>query len=277
MKKIIAATDFSPAAENAVNYAADMADAIGAHLLLLHVCQLPVSFGDIPVAVYIDDLVKEAENDLAAVSDKVNHRLKGRVGMETRVLTGTYFEELETLCQEVKPYAVITGSQGKTRAERLLFGSHSVYAMQHLNWPMITVPAGATFHTIRNIGFACDFNEVIATTPVDEIKGLVHDFHAKLHILNTAKMETFEPEVVFQSGMLQEMLESLQPSYHFIASDDVEEGILHFADENQIDLLIVLPKRHGLIDKLTHRSHTKQLVLHSHVPVMALHENGSEA
>jgi nucleotide-binding universal stress UspA family protein len=142
---------------------------------------------------------------------------------------------------------------------------------------MITVPTDASFHTIRNIGFACDFNEVIATTPVDEIKQLVKDFNAKLHILNTAKLNSFEPEVVFQSGMLQEMLESLQPSYHFIASEEMEEGILHFANENQIDLLIVLPKRHGLIEKLIHRSHTKQLVLHSHVPVMALHETGGEA
>jgi len=34
----------------------------------------------------------------------------------------------------------------------------------------------------------------------------------------------------------------------------------------------VLPKRHGLLDKLIHKSHTKQLVLHSHVPVMAFHQ-----
>ncbi len=276
MKKIIAATDFSPAAENAVNYAADMADAIGAHLLLLHVCQLPVSFGDIPVAVYIDDLVKEAEKDLAETAAKVNHRLKGRLGIEQLVRTGTFYEELETLCQETRPYAVVTGSQGKTAAERVLFGSHAVYAMQHLPWPMITVPPGASFHSIRNIGFACDFNEVIATTPVDEIRQLVQDFKARLHILNTGKASSFEPEVVFQSGMLQEMLESLKPAYHFITHDNVEDGILQFAQENKIDLLLVLPKRHGLMEKLTHRSHTKQLVLHSHVPVMALHESAAE-
>ena len=92
-----------------------------------------------------------------------------------------------------------------------------------------------------------------------------------MHILNTGKKEVFKPELVFESGLLQEMLAGLKPNYHFITNKDIDEGIIDFAEKNHIDLLIVLPKRHGLLDKLVHRSHTKQLVLHSHVPVMALH------
>ena len=67
------------------------------------------------------------------------------------------------------------------------------------------------------------------------------------------------------------MLVSLKPNYHFITDKDTDEGIIDFAEKNHIDLLIVLPKRHGLLDKLIYKSHTKQLVMHSHVPVMALH------
>ena len=100
---------------------------------------------------------------------------------------------------------------------------------------------------------------------------LVNDFDAKLHILNTGKRKEFKPELVFESGLLQEMLGALNPEYHFITSGNTDEGILNFAEKNKIDLLIVLPKRHSLLEKLVHKSHTKQFVLHSHVPVMALH------
>lgn len=272
MKKIIAATDFSTDAENAVNYAADMALSINAGLVLLNVCQLPLSFGDVPVAVYIDDLIKEAEEDIANLKEAVSKRTDGRLSIETVVKTGLFYDELEDVCEESMPYAVVTGSQGKTATQRLFFGSHAVYAMQHLKWPMIAVPLNAKYSLVKNIGFACDFDGVIETTPVDEIKMLVKDFNAKLHILNTGKEDVFDPEVVFQSGMLQEMLAVLNPKYHFITNENVEDGILHFADKNNIDLLIVLPKKRSLMDKLVHRSHTKQLVLHSHVPVMALHE-----
>lgn len=272
MKKIIAATDFSADALNAVHYAADMALSIDATLVLLNVCQLPLSFGDVPVAVYIDELVSESEKDIEAIKEQLSKRMEGKLNIETIVKTGTFYEELEATCDEMMPYAVVTGSQGKTSTQRLLFGSHAVYAMQHLKWPLVTVPAAARFSAIKNIGFACDFDGVVEITPVDELKMLVNDFNASLHILNTGREDVFEPEVVFQSGLLQEMLASLNPEYHFINNENVEEGILVFAQQNNIDLLIVLPKKHSFIDKLIHKSHTKQLVLHSHVPVMALHE-----
>jgi len=47
---------------------------------------------------------------------------------------------------------------------------------------------------------------------------------------------------------------------------------MDFEEKNKIDLLIVLPRRHNLLGSIFHKSHTKQLVLHSHVPVMALHQ-----
>jgi nucleotide-binding universal stress UspA family protein len=187
------------------------------------------------------------------------------------VRMGLFFEELKTVCERINPYAVVMGSQGTTAAERLFFGSHTVHAMKHLVWPLLTIPPQVRFSSIKKIGLACDFNKVVDTTPVDEIKTLVNDFHAELHVLNTGKKEVFKPELVFESGLLQEMLVALKPEYHFIATDNTDEGIMNFAEKNHIDLLVVLPKRHGLLEKLLLKSHSKQLVLHSHVPVMALH------
>jgi nucleotide-binding universal stress UspA family protein len=72
---------------------------------------------------------------------------------------------------------------------------------------------------------------------------------------------------------MNEMLGPVTPKYHFITSENIDEGIIDFAETNNIDLLIVLPKRHTLLDKLLHKSLTTQLVLHSHVPVMAFHNS----
>ena len=186
---------------------------------------------------------------------------------------GVFFrQELENVCEDVKPYSVVMGSQGATAAEHLLFGSHALYAMRHLMWPLIAVPPGATFSSIKKIGLACDYNNVLTTTPLDEIKLLVHDFNAKLHVVNTGKKLVTNPDVDFQSGLLKEMLSPLNPDYHFITSEYTDEAIMNFAEKNNIDLMIVLPKPHDLLDKLIHKSHTKQMVLHCHVPVMALHQ-----
>lgn len=272
MKTIIIATDFSPAAMNAAKYAADMALAIDANLLLLHIYQVPISYAEIPIVVNSETLEQSTEKDLIEIKTELTGRTGNKINIATEVRLGSFFPELKTVCEEIKPYAVILGSQGTTAATRFLFGSHTVYAMKHLLWPLITVPPTATFSSIKKIGLACDFDKVIDTTPVDEINLLVNDFKASLHVLNTGKEDVFDPEIVFESGMLQEMLGGLKPTYHFISNENVDAGIIDFVEKNQIDLLLVLPKRHDLLDKLIHKSHTRQLVLHSHVPVMALHQ-----
>jgi nucleotide-binding universal stress UspA family protein len=163
------------------------------------------------------------------------------------------------------------GSQGTTAAERLFFGGHAVYAMQHLKYPLITVPIEASFAAINKIALASDFDHITDKLNIDEIKKLQQDFNAELHIINPGKNEKFDAEVVFESVTLQELLKDNNVKFHFITNRDTDDGILHFAETNAIDLLIVLPKKHSFIEKIMHRSHTKRLVLHSHVPVMALH------
>jgi nucleotide-binding universal stress UspA family protein len=91
-------------------------------------------------------------------------------------------------------------------------------------------------------------------------------------VLNTGSGQAFSQEMVFESGMLQEMLEAVRPFYHFIAHAKLEEGINEFVAANQLDILVVLPKRHGFFERMFHVSQTKQLALHCHIPILALHE-----
>jgi len=273
MKTIIVATDFSPAAFNAANYAAEMAMAINADILLLHVYQIPVVYLEIPVALAADDIQYAAEENMKKVKEELLAKTNGHLRIETAVKEGSFIEELKTACEYKKPYVVVLGSQGKTAAERLIYGTHTVYAMKHLMCPVIAVPRNAKFSNIKRIGLACDFNDVLGTVPVEEIKVLVNDFNAELHVLNTASKEEYNPDALDQSALLQRMFGKVNPIYHFIADNDVDTGVTNFAEMNNIDLLIVIPKHHSLIDKLIHSSHTKQLVLHSQVPVAAFHHH----
>ncbi len=272
MKTIIAATDFSGAATNAALYATDMAVSLHADLLLVNVWQLPVSYDGMVIPVLADDLMEDAKKNMKALEQQLAHKSKRKINIDSKIAVGDFFTEFEKICNKVKPHLVIMGSQGTTAAERAVFGSRTVHAMKKLNWPLITVPTRASFSSIKKIGLACDLKKVNELLPADDLRDFVKEFNASLHILNIGKKETFDPDIVFQSGVLQDMLRDMKPDYHFIEAENVDEGIMDFAEKNKIDLLVVLPKRHSLLDKLIHKSHTKRLVLHSHVPVLALHE-----
>jgi nucleotide-binding universal stress UspA family protein len=271
MKTIIVPIDFSTAALNAALYAAELARMVDAELIILHSLQVPVLYSEVPVAANADAMEVKANGELDAIKKHLLQTKGKALIIKTELKMGSFYSALLQCCNLTKPYMVIIGSQGTTATERFLFGGHAVHAMKHLPWPLMTVPMGATFHPIRNIALACDFHQVVESTPVNTIRNMITSLDAHLKIIHTGKNQSFDPEIVFESGMMQELLNGLEPDYHFIEADDVNEGLIDFVRHQEVDVLLVLPKHHYLIDFLIHKSNTKQLVLHCPVPVIALH------
>lgn len=275
MKTIIVPTDFSPIATNAMNYAADMAQAINASITLLHVYQVPVSMTEVPVVmVSVDELKKGSEEKLRELKADLEHVSSGKLKVYTESRLGNTVDELEDLCQHLHPFAVVMGTKGSTGLERILFGSTTLTAIKHLKWPVIVVPPGKEYGKgIKKVGFACDFQEVVETTPTDYIKSLVSEMHAELHVLNVDYQgKHFEPETPEQSLLLHTLLEDMNPNYHFINHEDIEDGLNDFSEKNNLDLLITIPKKHKLLEGIFKPSSTKQLLVQSKVPVMCVHE-----
>jgi nucleotide-binding universal stress UspA family protein len=275
MKTIITLTDFSSISFNAVNYAADMANAIKADLSVLHVCQIPMSFSELPYPA--DDtaiLFKEDEEKISQLKEDLVQKNGGKIKINTEVRYGTVVTEMENYCAGLKPYAVVMGTQGSSEVERALFGSNTIYAMKHLSWPLIIVPPEAKYKNIKTIGLACDLKKVSNTTPIEEIKSLMKEFNAELHVLhvNREDEKIYRVETLEESHSLQKMLEEFHPVYHFLNNSNIEEGLGKFAEKNNLDMLMIVPKRHNIFDKLLHKSHSKKLVLRTHVPIMAIHE-----
>lgn len=275
MKTIIVPTDFSPTATNAMNFAADMAININASIMLLHVYQVPVSMTDVPVVlVSADELRKNSETRLQELKEALTHITSGKIKIYTEARLGDVSDELEDVCKYIQPFAVIMGTSGATGVERMFFGSTALTAIRHLTWPVIVVPPGKEYGKgIKKIGFACDFEKVVESTPVQFIKNMVKEFGAELHVLNVDhEGRHFKPETPQESMLLNELLIDLNPDYHFIEHVDIEDGINEFVEKNNIDLLITIPKKHNLLDSLFKKSSTKQFVTQSHVPVMCVHE-----
>ena len=275
MKTIIIPTDFSPTATNAMHYGVDLAKSIGASIILLHVYQVPVSYTDTPIVlISVEELKKEAEQKLEKLQKEVEHMTSGSIKIYTEARLGNIADEVENLCEKVRPFAVVMGSKGSSGIEKILFGSTTLTAIRHLTWPVICVPPGKTFGDgIKKIGFACDFKNIVETTPAEAIKNFVKEFNAELHVLNVDyHNKQFKPETPEQSALLHTMLEETKPVYDFIEHKDIEDGLNEFAEKNNLDLLITIPKKHKLLDGLFKPSSTKQLVVQSHIPVMCIHE-----
>jgi nucleotide-binding universal stress UspA family protein len=280
MKTIIVPTDFSPAALNAANYAADMAHRINAGLSLLYVCLLPQPVSEIPVpASDMEGLIQDAEAELLKLKQHLQQRVGASLAITIEVTVGTFVPALIEYCADIKPYAVVMGANGKGAVEQFLFGSNTVHAVMRLGWPLLVIPPNASFTNIQKVGLACDFRHVSESVPVQELKDLVTQFGAQLHVLHVNDtgdyqgLDNTDMENVKKEGpTLREMLDDLHPCYHFMSREGVEEGIAGFARKSGLDLLVVIPHKHSLLGTLFHKSHTKQLVLNAPVPILSIHE-----
>jgi len=274
MKTIIVPTDFSAIANNAVDYAVGLAKQTGGSVLLFHAYQVPVSMTDVPIVlVSVEELQKNAEAKMAQVKKSLEQQTGGTIKLYGETKLGDTVDELEELCNHVKPFAVVMGTKGATGLERVFFGSTTLTTIRHLSWPVIVVPPDKKYSGIKKIGFACDFREVVETTPAHFIRAFVKEFNAEIHVLNVDYKSThFKPDTPEQSALLHTMLEDLNPKYDFIEDENIEAGIEKFAEKNNLDLVITIPKKHKLLEGLFKKSHTKDLVFHSHLPIMCVHE-----
>lgn len=277
MKTIIIATDFSPAALNATNYGMDMALAINARVLLLHVYQVPVSYNDnmdVPLPVIDVNQMEEINKEkIQTLKEQLQHVTSNKIQIDTEVRMGMLTEELEELTGQIKPFAIVMGNRGGGAVERFLVGSAALSAIRHLSTPIVIVPAGATFGGINKIGFACDLKKIEESAPVHYLKNWAETFNAEIDILNVDyNKDSFSPEIKSKTALLQSLLGDVKTGFFFINNEDVEKGISNFAENNNISLLVVVPRKHNLLERLFQKSHSTELVFHSHIPILSIHE-----
>ncbi|UEG49149.1 universal stress protein [Ferruginibacter lapsinanis] len=273
MKKILIATDFSKVATNAAYYGAEMAKAIGADIILFHTYHIPVSAAELPLqSVNVLEMKHAAEESMAALEEKIKSITGNTVNVSTEAILGYMPEDLETYCKKINPFIIIMGAKGQTDLENIFFGSTTLSTIRHLTWPIIAIPEVQKYSSIKNIGFACDFTEAVETTPADRIKEIVKTFNARLHVIKISTHNRFIEITPHETVLLHTMLDDIKPVYHYIEHTDVEAGVHQFAKEHNMDMIIVIPKKHSLIGKLFHTSNTKKFITKSEIPVLCMHD-----
>ena len=274
MKTIIIPTDFSPVATNALHYGMNMALAVNADLLLFNAFQIPVALTDVPLAfVSVDDLKASVDENLLMLKREVEHISSGKLNVSMISQLGEVSESLEELCTTIDPFAIVMGTKGHTGLEKVLFGSTSLTVIHHITWPVICVPPGKQFGTgIKKIGMVSDFKDTMPTIPTKFIRQFIDEFHSELHVLNTDQPAQVKSGDSEPSLLLETVLGEFSPVYHFIDRKDVEAAINEFSEKNNLDLVITIPKKQGLLEGVFKSDSTKKLMREAHVPVMCMHQ-----
>jgi nucleotide-binding universal stress UspA family protein len=277
MKTIIVPTDFSATAYNAARYALGLAKQMGTtRIVLFHAYELIVPIPDVPTSLPMID-----PNELKVASMEGLERMKQDlladlpegVTLDYRADNTLLAAQVDTLSKEEQADLIVMGTTGGSQLEEILIGSNTVDVVKHTTCPVLIVPSGAVFKPINKIVFACDFKKVGTGTPVYPLKRLLNVFQAELHVLNIDKEgKGLSAGTSEASLLLDTLLEGHHPKYHFVDHGNVVQGIMEFADKENADIILTIPRKHGLFEGIFKRSRTAQLAFHTHIPLLAIHE-----
>ncbi|MFZ1528205.1 MAG: universal stress protein [Ferruginibacter sp.] len=265
MNTILVATDFSEMAQNAADYAVEMARHTDASVLLVNAYQLVFTGENGLVNMQEMDVVKDiAKNSMKAELERLQASAPG-LKIDTFLGPGGILNTIAELCDQVKPMIVVLGSSGASGS--LLWGSTSSAAFRELKMPVLAIPAGHRWEPVKNLCFAADYHTIDDAGPVNAVAYWLNKFHAKLFMLHIDKPGgKLEPSAVFQQAFAP-----LDPVYINSENDDVEKGVQAFLESHSIDWLVIMPHKHSFFERLFSIGSTKKLAhINSH-PILAVH------
>lgn len=271
MKTILVPHDFSPASDNALRYATELAGYLSAKLVLLNISLYPVMSPEMNVVIFsFEEMKQDGLDALRKVSEKIRQ--------ENPSLLVECYSELGEVHDTILDYAkkeetdlVVMGitKQGSTLMKALV-GSNAVDVAKSVSKPVLIVPEGVSYHKIQNIAYASDYDENIETaSTLIRVKYFATLFNAMLHVLHVIpEGHALSQKEAAVDDYIEHQFSNAEHKTYLINENKVATGVVNYVNMNKMDLIIAEPKKHSLF----HSSITKEIAFSSQVPVLMIHD-----
>jgi nucleotide-binding universal stress UspA family protein len=269
MKKILCPVDFSSAATNGMEYAAQLAKELNVSLTLLYV--RPSIW---PEAVQL-------EQEVAVGLESINERLEvcsHEVQSEFGVLCDTHIEQTtDTVEMAIAAEAgpddlIVMGTNGADDVYQYVFGTHSFHVIEKAKCPVIVIPEGSQYRPIRKIVYAYD-PETNPVFLIEQLKSLAFPLNAEVKVLHIAT-EKRTPEAEQKLRIILDALKARETrhiswSIDFQYSDDVASALDRYLRVHEADMLALSCHHQSWIEKLFKPDIVREISQVADYPVLA--------
>lgn len=275
MKKILIPCDFSEISENALNYAVGIAKYFSSSLVLLHVDQIPVMNSEFGLSAYtLTDTTQNTLVTLKQLAQKIQKTEPTITDIECYSEMGNVTDVIISYCNKLNVDLTVMGISGHgSKFMKNIIGSTSVAVAKHIEMPLIIVPPKVTFKKIKNVAYACEYDENLEqNSSLIQVKYLNTIFDSKLNVLHVLPeahdLDEKEAEI---DDYVEHKLENATHRTFMLTENETSKALLEFVKNHEIDLLIVEPKKHNIFHKIFFPSTTNEVAFFSTVPVLTIH------
>ncbi|MEP1093870.1 MAG: universal stress protein [Cyclobacteriaceae bacterium] len=275
MRKIVCPVDFSGAANNAVEYAANLSRHYGAQLTLLHIAEDPqVGIKGNPNGrpstpkEQMQLLIEKMERFKTMVEDDFSIDCLIKVSPFTPTVENALGNQIEQGNYDL----VVMGTAGTDELSHFFLGTHTSGLIRKTSTPLLIVPEGCAFQELSEVVYASDYNteDVII---LKELVDLVKDFDSKITVLHVSESDSEASKEIFSSfqDLYKDKLGDEGLLFDRIVHKNVPQGIDEYVRGTDAKLLVLLTRRYSFFKKLFHESTTKSMSFVASYPVLISH------
>ena len=279
MKKILIPTDLSSNASNAISYAFQLFRNSNVQFYVLHVnhpiIDMPTSSIEFMSPTTYPDLVsqkKMVEKQIFKVIEKLNSK-DDNFNFEIENEIGFAGDVIVSKAQELNCDLIIMGTKGATGLSQFFIGSVTASVMRKSAVSVLVIPENFTFEKLEKIVFATDYEGISNKKTLQPLFELARMFDAKVMMFHA--IEAKEPIAAYieelQVWKAEKNFHQVRHTNSIASCENIPDGILDFAGENEADLIAIIPHTYNFFENLLHKSVSKQIAFESKTPILALH------
>lgn len=274
MKTILVPTDYSETADNALQYAVELAKFSKAKIILFHSYHIPIPTTEAPVMLISpQELEKENNDRIKKLEKQISKQTAGKIKIESIVRAGFVPDEVKNAANEKKADLIVMGITGAGKVAQTLMGSNATSLIKKTQVPVLVIPKNVKYKKIEKIVLAYDYSGEMEESVMKKLKGFIQLFKAKLMVVDVVKpVEVPTNENAVSSLSLENALRGIKHTLYFPEAENMEDEINSFSDSYKADWLVMIPHKHKLLSGLFHKSNTKQMAFHTSIPLLSLHE-----
>jgi len=258
MKKILVPVDFSEASKNAMAYAVHIARNLNGMIHLLHSFKPIVSDvnGSFAYDAELENIRKEQLQELEAqLKDNFLTGSQNQLAIKSQMETGFANDRIKEMAKKNKDSMIVIGSTGSTGSFKKIFGSVSLDVALNASQPVLIVPPSAEFNGLKKITY-CSSNLGEDAFAMDQVVEMVKKFNAELHLVHVEDGQEYCTDSIVR--LWSNFVPKDKIFYHPLENNDgLIEAINEFAENENVDLLIMNHQKGNILNRLFHRSQTR--------------------
>lgn len=275
MKKILVPTDFSKNADNALDYAVQIAKKTNSKIILFHVFYIAYYSYDSQMDFMTEQsfqIQENTKNNLVGLCEKV----KQTFGLECEYISkeGFVVDSIIGISEEEDVDMIIMATKGASGIKEMLMGSNTAKVIGRTSCTLIAVPEKASYDGIQKIAYATDYNgnDINSIKLLVEFAEVEHSEIKIIHVVDGENKYEYEESFLKKYGeKIKKRINYKDISYQLIFGVDVEKKLEQYLKKESISLLGISTKKRNLFRRIFGKSITRKLVYHTKIPLIVFH------